>query len=480
MPQPIQPRNIAILVMLTAACVLLHGYHLGVQDQAIYLPAIKKALDAALYPHDAAFFISQTQWMYTDEIIAAVTRATGAPLEVVLFIFHLTCVFLVLLALLRISRRCWSTAAGQWGAVLLAASLLSLVAAGSGVPMVDNHVHPRNPAMAAILLALPAALDRRPIALVGVLVAAVFHPISAAIGAVHLGVLAWKPRRLLPMLPLLTLPFFTPVTGDWQVVLRTYRHYYLWRWYWYEWLGLVVPLLFLFWFARRRGGAASETARRISGRIALSTTLLTVVAGAAAAVPHLEALVILQLMRAMQVAFLFFFFLIGGWLGESFAGKQALRWLLVLLPACVGMTCFQLYFYPFSAQVEWPGRAPRNQWVEAFEWIKHNTPKDAYFAFDPLYMTRPGEDWHGFRGLAERSHIADYSKDRGVTSLTPSLATEWIRQYRLVEDWRSFVREDFARLRRDHGVSWVLLENGFGPELDCPWQNARVRVCRTP
>jgi hypothetical protein len=45
--------------------------------------------------------------------------------------------------------------------------------------------------------------------------------------------------------------------------------------------------------------------------------------------------------------------------------------------------------------------------VEAFDWVKANTPVDAYFVLDPHYMEREGEDFHGFRGLAERSQTAD-------------------------------------------------------------------------
>ncbi len=35
-------RDALLLAGLTLLVVLLHGYHLGVDDQAIYLPAIKK------------------------------------------------------------------------------------------------------------------------------------------------------------------------------------------------------------------------------------------------------------------------------------------------------------------------------------------------------------------------------------------------------------------------------------------------------
>jgi hypothetical protein len=59
-----------------------------------------------------------------------------------------------------------------------------------------------------------------------------------------------------------------------------------------------------------------------------------------------------------------------------------------------------------------PGRASANPWLQAFDWIRQNTPTDAYFALDPEYMAAPGEDYHSFRALAERSQLADNIKDR--------------------------------------------------------------------
>ena len=41
---------------ITALAVLVHGYHLGVDDAAIYVPAIKRVADPTLYPFGAEFF----------------------------------------------------------------------------------------------------------------------------------------------------------------------------------------------------------------------------------------------------------------------------------------------------------------------------------------------------------------------------------------------------------------------------------------
>jgi len=47
-------------------------------------------------------------------------------------------------------------------------------------------------------------------------------------------------------------------------------------------------------------------------------------------------------------------------------------------------------------------------------------PVDAYFALDPDYMAAPGEDYHSFRALAERSQLADNIKDASMVTLVRS------------------------------------------------------------
>src|SRR5438045_7698631 len=69
------------ILFLTAAAVLIHGYHLGVEDQTIYLPAIKKILDPSLYQRDAEFFLAQTRPTVFPQIVAATVRIAHALLE---------------------------------------------------------------------------------------------------------------------------------------------------------------------------------------------------------------------------------------------------------------------------------------------------------------------------------------------------------------------------------------------------------------
>ena len=144
------------------------------------------------------------------------------------------------------------------------------------------------------------------------------------------------------------------------------------------------------------------------------------------------------------------------------------------------MFAAQRALFPASSHIEWPGVPPKNPWAQAFVWIRANTSTDALFGLDPFYMRIPGEDTVGFRALAQRSRTLDVNKDSGAVSMFPPLAEEWWEQIQDVRDWKNFSAEDFARLKKKYGVSWVVLQQPGVPGLACPYQNSAVRVCRVP
>ena len=92
-------------------------------------------------------------------------------------------------------------------------------------------------------------------------------------------------------------------------------------------------------------------------------------------------------------------------------------------------------------------------------------------------MNLPGEDEHGFRAVAERSALANIH-DKGAVSMFPALGRDWYRQDLAQQGWRSFQVADFQRLRRQFGLSWVVLQRPGVPGLACPYGNAAVLVCR--
>jgi len=148
-----------------------------------------------------------------------------------------------------------------------------------------------------------------------------------------------------------------------------------------------------------------------------------------------------------------------------------------LAPICVVMFIVQRQLFPATEHLELPGRAPGNPWVQAFAWVRNHTPTGAVFALDPGYMGLAGEDEQGFRAAAERSTVANIH-DAGVVSMFPALARDWDEQVRAQQGWKNFQLSDFQRLRREYGVTWVVLQSPGVSGLACPYQNRVVTVCR--
>ena len=475
-------RDALLLLALTFAAVGVHGYHYGVQDQFIYVPAIKQHLDAGLYPRDAMFFQVHTQAMLFDDLVALSMRASGLPADWAVFLWHLLSLYLLLFACFRVSQRCFKDSRAQWAATAAVAVMLTLEVAGTLLFLADEYLHPRTLATAALLLALAAVLDRSWVALPWVGLAALLHPTMAAAGALHLVFLAWRPRWPALAAGLLPLVVFGGGNEAWREVLATRWYLFPLEWPWYAWLGVGGPMGLLAWFARLEQGRSGPVSH-ISGRL-MGSGLLGIIAGITVSVtPGLERLIPAEPMRTLHLFTLMTVLLGGGLLGERVLRGRPARWALVLIPLCAAMFLPQkFYLYPSSPHIEWPGRPPAtgNGWAEAFEWVRLNTPRDAYFALGPRYQEADGEDFHSFRALAERSALADYSKDRGVVANWPELAPAWREQVRDRDGWEKFGAGDFARLKEKYGVTWAVVEAPHEAGLECPYRNDAVRVCRIP
>jgi multisubunit Na+/H+ antiporter MnhG subunit len=478
-------KTLAILIGLSLFAFLVQGYHPGVEDDGVYLAAIKRDLNPALYPHDADFFRVQLQATIFDKLIAGSIRLTPLPPGVTILLWQFASVVLILWGCLRIGRRVFRESHAQWAGVVLVAALLTLPVAGTALYLDDQYLHPRALATAAILAAVVAVLDRRRILAGFLLVLAfVIHPLMASFGISYCIFLCWRrvgnPSTFLAaaMLPLGWV--FQPTSPAWQQAAITRDYYFLGRWQWYEWLGVIAPLFLLWGIYRlgRKNGCMVQA--HVASRLAWFGVFQLVVAVAIMVPSSLDRLKPFQPMRFLHLLYLIFFLLAGGLIGQRILGRHAYRWLLLFVPLAVGMFWAQRQTFPATAHLEWPGAKPANSWVEAFEWIRQNTPCDSLFALDPYYMKLPGEDFHSFRALAERSALADYVKDPSVATQVPSLAVRWKEEVDAQKEWRNFRAEDFQRLKFRFGVSWVVLVSPGVQGMDCPFQNHAVRVCRIP
>jgi hypothetical protein len=534
-------KNLLGLALLTILAFLIMGYHPGLEDDAFYLAAIKHNLNPNLFPHDADFFRVQFQATIFDKLIAWSVRLSHIPLAWGALFWQLGAIFLLLHGSWQIARRCFVEPGAQWSAVSLVAALLTLPVSGTGITLADQYLHPRTLATAAILAAIVAVIDRRFwIAALLLAVAFAIHAIMASFGISFCAFLAWtlhsgyvRSRTARPIAAVMLLPvgafafvkghfhgpfswIFEPSSDAWRRAAATRSFYFLTRWEWYEWLGIFAPLVLLvslryfglseFFqrYARSESGIpprSNSADHHSTALVPLLSALIyygvfqTVVGLLVMLPPSLERLRPFEPMRYLHLLYLVMFLSFGGLIGGWFARKVSqspsaffrrpmIPVLLFFVLVAAGMSYAQLQMFPATSHLELPGVAPGNAWVQAFGWIRQNTPVDSLFALDPHYVELPGEDYHGFRALAERSALADYVKDGGMAARVPRLAPRWLKEVEAQSGWPNFQAADFARLKKEFGVNWVIISDSAAAQrlesmgMTCIYQNSRVQVCR--
>ncbi|HUD53621.1 MAG TPA: DUF6798 domain-containing protein [Terracidiphilus sp.] len=484
-------RNIWLILAFSILAVIVMGYHPGIEDDGVYLSAVKGDLNPALYPHDAEFFRVQLQATMFDKWVAGFIQVTHIPVSVAEFLWQFATIILTMVGCWSIARCLFADKCAQWGGVAMVAAMLTLPVAGTALYLADQHLHPRNLSTAIILIAVSRIMNGKhwqavPLLLLSV----VLHPIMAVLGisfCVFLTVATLEPVHawlrslrdsLAAAVPLGWI--FESPTPVWRKALETRSYFFLYRWTWYEWLGAIAPL-FLFWLLWRIAEKRGET--QLS-RFALAVFAYGVFQQVAAMVvlgsPGLVRITPMQPMRYLHLIY-FFMALVAGSLLTKFVVKTSIwRWATYLLVINVGMFATQRAMFASSPHLELPGVRSSNSWLQAFRWIRKNTPTDAYFAMDPNYLAAPGEDYHSFRALAERSQLADAIKDTAVVTQVPELGPTWERQVTAQAGWTHFKLADFERLKSEFGVNWALVSYPQPPGLECRWHNSELSVCQIP
>lgn len=474
--------NFLFLVLLTLGALFVHGYHPWAEDASLYLPGVEKLLNPQLFPFNAQFFESHAHLTLFPEMVATSVRLSHLPLEYVLFFWQLVSIFLLLFACLELAERCFRRRVSVYAGVALVAALLTLPVAGTALYIMDQYLNPRNLMAFVEVLAIAKVLERRYVtAAVLLLFGAAIHPLMAVF-ATSFCVLLWCMEKFesRPALVASLFPFglFDPPSAAYHQVAISHSYFYPTQWQWYEWLGAIGPIVIFWWFSRIAHARQSKNLELISRALVLYQAIFVIVALAVSVPARFESLARLQPMRSLHLTYILLALFSGGLLGEAVLKDRWWRWMALFLPLCGGMYYAQRTLFPASAHIEWPGSRPRNPWVQAFEWIRENTPPDAIFALDSDYMHIPGEDEIGFRDVSQRSLLAEKVADGGAVTMFPSLADEWLAQMQAQQGWQKFRAQDFRRLKARYGVNWVVLQQPGVPDLQCPYQNQAVKVCR--
>jgi hypothetical protein len=505
---------------LTFLALLVHGYHPYAEDGGVYLPEIKRLLDPGLYPHGAEFVVKHLQYSLFAPMMAGLVRESHLRVETVLLLVHLASYWMTLFAAWLLAARCYGSREARGGAVALLAVWMTLPIAGTSLMLMDPYVTARSLSTPCALLALMGALEfLRPqfemeepqtqqrwrglalccAALAG---AGMMHPLMAAYAfglVLLLGVLL-SLRRLVRIWGTIGLGLTAvamaaglnlstpPESAIYRGVMLTRDYWFLSQWHWYEWIGLIAPLTILSAVAvgrRRDGDDARVGLARMAVAAGVSATVVAMLFARVGMTTHLVAR--MQPLRIFQMVYVVMILVLGAALGERVLRRRPVQWLVVFSALAAVMVTAERRTFPASRHLELPGLLTGdvpanegNQYERAFAWIRGNTPRDAVFAMDAQYITKPGEDAQGFRAIAERSVLPDYSKDGGVVTNKPELAAVWM-QGRAAQTALN-AEPDATRIAalRPLGVTWVVLEKSAATEFACAYANDAVKVCRLP
>jgi len=249
----------------------------------------------------------------------------------------------------------------------------------------------------------------------------------------------------------------------------------------------VAPLMILGVVALRRERGV-DSARVGLARVGIVSGVTAIVVAAlfareGAAVHQVARL---QPLRNFQLVYVLMTLFLGAALGERMLRRSAWRWVAAFSILAVVTLLVNRATFPASKHLElpdsltWNAGDGGNRWEKAFLWIRENTPKDAVFAMDANYAVLDGEDAQGFRAIAERSSLPDYSKDGGTASNKPALTEEWSQGITLQTGLgRDLDAGRFAALK-SIGATWVVLERKAATGFGCAYENDEVKVCRLP
>jgi hypothetical protein len=502
--------------MLTLIALAVHGYHPYAEDGGVYLPEIKRLLRPELYPHGSEFVVGHLRFSVFARAMAGLVRLSHLSVETVLLLVHVASFWTTLYAAWLLAGRCFPSRTSRVGAVTLLAVWITLPVAGTSLMLMDPYVTARSFSTPCALLALVGALElrlpRRGAERRGTLewgglalccgslaMAAAMHPLMAAyaFGCVTVLGCTTSDSRQVRVLGTMSLCvtaltvaaglqlLAVPESAAYRSVVMTRYYWFLSGWRWYELIGLAAPLMILAAVAFGRHGF---TRQWVDDAARVGLTKAMVIAGATAVVVAglfarsglaTHPVARLQPLRIFQLVYVVMILIVGAALAEWVLRRSAMRWIAAFSLLSMVMVYVERRTFPDSAHLELPGEARlENPWKQAFVWISRNTPEDALFALDAHYITSPGEDAQGFRAIAERSVLPDYSKDGGVVSTRPEITAEWMVGQTAQTDLSA--ETDAARLAtlRPLGVNWVVLDRSAKTRLRCGYANEAVQVCR--
>ncbi len=412
------------------------GYRYGASDQALYIPAVLRHVDPALFPRDARLIDTQARLMLNDEAIASIVRVTGASMPRLFIVLYVVSLALLLTAAVWLGSFFYRTR----GAIVAGVAALTLrhAIAKTGANTLEGYFHPRQLAFALGLLAIVMFLERRDRLATGFLIAAgIAHTTTFFWFAIWLTAAAWagRPayRRVLSIAMVLIAAaaiwaiWRGPLAGrlvriddEWMAVIASKDYLFPLGWPWDAWItnGLTIPVILVAWRARVRAGLTFEgEAAIVVGALALAAVFvcwLPFDIARVALAAQMQTSRIFWMLDALAT-FYVVWALAEGSAQEPHRRAALVAAVVIMLSAIRGS---YVSFVQFPDRPIFAVDVQHHDWRDAMAWAR-SSPRQSGWLADPAHAALYGSS---LRAVGERDVLLEDLKDTALAMYDREIA----------------------------------------------------------
>lgn len=468
----------AALVFSVLATANSGGYRYGISDQAFYATAVVKDIHPSFFPRDTPLLDVQARLMWSDEIVAMLSRSFHVDLPVLfLAIYFLT------LASLFFAAVAFARAAGfSWWAVAVLIILLTFRhrIARTGANSLEGYMHPRELAFSLGVAAFACLIrGRHVLALVWIGLAACWHPTTAfwfgVVAAIAMLAGQRAYRRTITVAGLLCVVVVLwsvlrgPLAGRlvvmdpaWLAVLADKDYLFPHEWPAYAWIAnLSYPIVTTLIWRRRQ-----STGHAIAGERHLVAGLWALVGLFFLSVPltawRLALPVQMQVTRVFWLLDFITAAYLAWWLADdALGGRRSRRLAAIALLAALSIG----RGYYLAARQE--GRQllapnfPRSEWIGAMEWLRAR-PSSLYVLADPGHAWKYGVS---VRLAAEKDTLIEAGKDTALAIYDRNVAMKIADRLAAAADFDHLSASGARALRARYGLDVVVVDAARQIEL---------------
>ena len=467
------------MVFAMAATANSGGYRYGVSDQAFYTAAVLKDLNPSLYPRDSGLLDTESGLMWSDQIVAGLSRALNVDLPPLYFALYLTTLVLLFAAAVAFGR-----AAGMsWWAIAVLIALLTLRhrIARTGANSLEGYMHPRMLAFGLGVFALAEVLRARyGRAVIWIALAACWHPTTAfwfggAVGgAMLLGPPVWRRTALGLALIGAAVGLWAVTVGPlsgrlvamdpaWLAVIAEKDYLFPHEWPIDAWaMNLAYPIAIVFIYRRRRalGLLAPGESSLAAGLIALAVLFLMTVP---LTMMRLALAVQMQITRVFWVLDFAAIAYVCWWLMDDRLGRSGAARRVVVAVVLAGSLARGAFLLADGRPL-FTVNAPASSWMQAMSWLK-GQPANLYVLADPIHTFRYGVS---VRVAAEKDTLVERAKDTALAMYDRDLAIRVADRLWAVRDFNRASTVDFLAIGARYGLDVLVVERGHPLPLDLP------------